>query len=99
MRESTKTTIYVEHRQHQRPRAPAPPRLRPRSQAITPPAPHAAPPLELGLGDVARVREPARVLKAAGGEHRGDEGHVKVLFRHRSSPWKIGPAAPRRKSN
>jgi hypothetical protein len=29
---------------------------------------------ELGLGDVARVREPARVLQA-GGEHRGDEGH------------------------
>jgi hypothetical protein len=30
--------------------------------------------VELGLGVVARVREPARVLQA-GGEHRGDEGH------------------------
>ena len=30
--------------------------------------------VELGLGAVARVREPARVLQA-GGEHRGDEGH------------------------
>jgi hypothetical protein len=28
--------------------------------------------VELGLGDVARVREPARIFQA-GGEHRGDE--------------------------
>ncbi len=42
----TVSFIDREHRQHQHPRAPAPPRLRPRPQAITPPAPHAAPPLE-----------------------------------------------------
>jgi hypothetical protein len=30
--------------------------------------------VELGLGDVARVREPAWIAQA-GGEHRGDEGH------------------------
>ena len=30
--------------------------------------------VELGLGAVARVREPTRVFQA-GGEHRGDEGH------------------------
>ena len=30
--------------------------------------------VELGLGAVARVREPARVFQA-GGEHREDKGH------------------------
>ena len=61
--EDTRATAILAHprralarRRHQRPRAPSP---RPRSQVITPPAPHAAPPLELRHS--APLRRPAVV--------------------------------------
>ena len=53
--------------------------------------------VELGLGAVARVREPTRIFQA-GGEHRGDEGHggssIVATAPSRSRPYPSGHTCP-----
>ena len=45
--------------------------------------------VELGLGAVAQIREPARVLQA-GGEHRGNDHGGLLVSWYRSRPFKVG---------